>query len=600
MLNRWFWWAVAGIAAMLASVQILSIRQESQTWDEGFEIVAGYQYLTTGQYRASLENPPLERILEALPLLFLRPDLKGEALGANNTGPADVDAGLAFLYKNRLPADKILFAARLPMIAVTVGLVLILAAWCRRKFGAAAGIVAAALFALDPTVIAHGRYVKNDMLVAALAFVAVIAWDWFLETREPAKGRSRTSEPEASAAHASRDPGSVLRASKGKGIALATSGIALGFALGSKYSALFLLPVFLILYLLREWRRFSWSNFAKSFAVVGLLAAAVILILYAPYDGALLPHARSAPGIPLREVLDQSTAFGRRIAWIGSRLGWRSHPYLIGLATFASHGGGTHPAYIWGNRGATGWWFYFPFAFAIKTPVAVLLGLLLVVPLAASQPVLLLPVLIYGALSMAGHVDIGLRHLLPIYPLLYALLGAGLANLRWRFRTPLIIAICALTAVESFAVYPYYPAFFNALAGGPKNGPKYLVDSNIDWGQDLKRLGEYASAHGSPQVCVMYFGTAPTWYYLRAPANFPSIQEMHQGVAPECELAAVSVTPLEGVYVSPEWFAWLRDVPPLARIGYSIYVWNVHDPAFQRAYATLGFHAGVFQPESRP
>jgi Dolichyl-phosphate-mannose-protein mannosyltransferase len=567
-LDRWFWLALAIIAATLAVVQVLSIRQESQTWDEGFEVVGGYQYLTTGQYRASLENPPLERILEALPLLLLHPRLQGDALGANNTGPADVDAGLAFLYKNRIPADKILFAARLPMIAITVGFVLVLAWWCRKKFGAAAGIVTAILISLDPTVIAHGRYVKNDMLVAALSFVAVIAWDWFLES--------------------------------GKGTALVASGVALGFALGSKYSALFLLPLFLILYFLREWRTFSWPRLVQAFAVAGLLAAGVILILYAPFDGALLPHARSAAGVPLREVIDQSTTIGRRIAWIGSRLGWRSHPYLIGLATFAAHGGGSHPSYLWGNRGTTGWWYYFPFAFAIKTPVAVLLGLLAILPFAATQPVLLLPILTFGALSVAGHVDIGLRHLLPIYPFLYALLGGGLTKLRGRFRRPLIIALVAATAIESLAVYPYYTAFFNVLAGGPRNGPKYLVDSNIDWGQDLKRLGEFASAHGSPQVCIMYFGTAPTWYYLRSPANFPSIDEMRHGAKPECELAAVSVTPLEGVYVSPDWFAWLREVPPLERIGYSIYVWDVHDPAFTKAYATLGFHAGVFHKESRP
>jgi hypothetical protein len=62
---------------------------------------------------------------------------------------------------------------------------------------------------------------------------------------------------------------------------------------------------------------------------------------------------------------------------------------------------------------------------------------------------------------------------------------------------------------------------------------------------------------------------------------------MHRGVAPECQLAAVSATPLEGVYVPPEWFAWLRDVPPQVRIGYSIYLWDVRDPAFQRAYASM-------------
>lgn len=542
----WFWPAVVLIAAVLATTQIQAARQESQIWDEGFEIVAGYQYLTTGQYRASLENPPLERILEALPLLWLHPDLKGDALGANNTGAADVDAGLAFLYKNRIPADRILFFARLPMIAVTVGLALILAAWCRRKFGAMAGVTAALLFSLDPTVIAHGHYVKNDMTVAAMSFLAVIAWDWFLET--------------------------------GKGIALAAAGIGLGLALGSKYSALFLLPVFVVLRLMRP------RPDGRHWLVVGVLAAAVILLLYAPYDGALLPHSRTAGGVPLRDAVDQSTVVGRSLAWTGSRLGWRAHPYLVGLAAFASHGGGTHPAYIWGNRGNAGWWYYFPFAFAVKTRVAILVALVLAVPFGLTQTLLLTPILIYGVLAMVGHVDIGLRHLLPVYPFLYALLGAALVRVRWK---ALAIVIVVGAAAESLAAYPYYTAFFNVLVGGPAAGPKYLVDSNIDWGQDLKRLGEFVTARGSPKTCVMYFGTAPTWYYLKYPANFPSLEEMRRGVQPECELAAVSVTPLEGVYVDPQWFSWLRSVPPLKRIGYSIYVWDVHDTAFQRAYASM-------------
>ncbi len=565
-MGPWFAPLLAIITVTLATVQILSVRQESQTWDEGFEIVAGYQYLTTGQYRASLENPPLERVLEALPLLFLHPDLTGDALSANNTGPVDVQAGLAFLYKNRIPADRILFAARLPMIGVSAAFVLLLGCWTRARFGPLAGLLAAALFSLDPTVIAHGALVKNDMTVAATSFLAVIAWDWYLRS--------------------------------GKGIALTASGLALGLALCSKYSALFLLPVFFVLYLIPKQsraRQQAVSHFFFSFAVTGALAVLVILIFYAPYDGALLPHSRTAPGVPLRDAVDQATALGRRIAWIGSRLGWRAHPYLIGLTTFAGHSSGTHSAYILGHRGNTGWWYYFPFAFAVKTPVAVLAAVAIAIPFAVTQPLLAIPILLFGALSMSGHVDIGLRHILPIYPFLYALIAGALANLRVRLRTPVIATILVFAALESFAIFPYYLAFFNVLAGGPKNGPKLLVDSNLDWGQDLKRLGEFVASRvdnpkNQPQVCIMYFGTAPTWYYLRYPANFPSLEEMRGSelnkAAPlECQLAAVSVTPLEGVYISPDWFAWLRDIPPLARIGYSIYVWDVRDPAFQRAYA---------------
>jgi hypothetical protein len=583
MLERWFWGAIAVVAGVLATVQIRSIRQEAQTWDEGFEIVGGYQYLTTGEYRTSLENPPLERILAGAPLLLVRPDLKGAALDAHNTMTSDVDAGVEFLYHNRVPADTILFAARLPMIAVTVGLVCVLAAWCRKRFGAAVGIVAALLFSLDPTVIAQGRYVKNDMTVTAMAFLAVMAWDWFLTT--------------------------------GKDRALISSGLALGLALGSKYSAVFLLPVFLVLYVLHEWRKFSLARFVRSFAVVAALAAAVILVLYAPYAGALVPRGRGSAGQPLRDAVDQATAFGRGVAWLGSRLGWRSYPYLTGLTTFVAHGGGTHPAYLWGDHGASGWWYYFPFAFVVKTPVGTLAALALLIGLAAFRlrwkqiwaalskdparttelgPVpalawfaMLTPIVLYGALSAAGHVDIGLRHLLPMYPFFYALLAAGPLTPQWRFKGPVMAVILIATAAESLAAYPYYTAFFNVLVGGPKNGPKYLVDSNIDWGQDLKRLGRFSAEHGSPRMCISYFGTAPTWYYVPRAANFPTLAELRKGADLECEFAAVSVTPLEGVYVPEQEFGWLRDVPPLKRVGYSIYVWDAHDPAVAAALARL-------------
>jgi hypothetical protein len=236
----------------------------------------------------------------------------------------------------------------------------------------------------------------------------------------------------------------------------------------------------------------------------------------------------------------------------------------------------------------------------VKTPVAVLAALALVLALAVARlrwslirdaPLewfaMLAPIVFYGALSAAGHVDIGLRHLLPIYPFFYALLAAGLVVPRWRFKNLALAILLTGVAAESLAAYPYYTAFFNAAVGGPKNGPKYLVDSNIDWGQDLKRLGRFSTEHGSPLMCVLYFGTAPDWYYVPRAGNFPTLEELRKGADLGCEFAAVSVTPLEGVYVPQEQFAWLRDVPPLQRVGYSIYVWDVHDPAVAAALVRL-------------
>ena len=100
--------------------------------------------------------------------------------------------------------------------------------------------------------------------------------------------------------------------------------------------------------------------------------------------------------------------------------------------------------------------------------------------------------------------------MLPVYPLLYAFIALNVPLIRWRW----IVAACtAVLITESAMVYPDYLAFFNAAAGGPAQGPRYLLDSNIDWGQDTKRLKFYLDAHGVKGACTAYFGLAYPFYY---------------------------------------------------------------------------------------
>jgi hypothetical protein len=541
---------------------VLSIRQETQTWDEGIELAGGYSYLTTGDYRVTAQHPPLARILAALPLLAFRPHLPGKEAAT------DVDAGRAFLYENRTPADELLFAARLPMIAVTAATILALAAWTRRRFGTRAALAAACFFGLDPNVLAHGRYVKHDVPVTFFAFLAAIAWEWYLESK--------------------------------KKRALAAAGVALGLALGTKFSAVFLIPTFAILYAIHEGRGLRWRRAAGAFAATGAMAFATLAAIYAPDAAALVPRTAGMKGArpALHRVVDRSTAVGQALAWTGAHLGLRSHPLLTGVAEFAAHNGQGHESYLMGMHSTTGWWYYYPAAFVVKSPTATLAALALALALGIgrvragglrgirfSWATLAAPIAVYGAMCCASRVDIGIRLLLPVYPYLCAAIGAALAEWQWRWRTAAMVALAVGLAAETGSVYPHFTAFFNGIVGGPKEGPRRLVDSNIDWGQDLKGLKEYVDARGVRSLCADYFGTAPMEYYGLHARGLPGPEELRKGAPLGCETIAVSVTPLYGVYTPPGYYAWLREVPPRARIGWSIYVWDAEDAGMREAVA---------------
>ena len=181
------------------------------------------------------------------------------------------------------------------------------------------------------------------------------------------------------------------------------------------------------------------------------------------------------------------------------------------------------------------------------------------------------PILIYGAFCLASHIDIGLRHLLPIYPFLFILTAVWISKIAGRARIIAIGALTALLIIESLAIYPHYLAFFNWFVGGPSEGPRYLADSNIDWGQDVKKLREYLDRERIQLPCISYFGQADLAYYgIHA-------RELEPGMRPsaDCRFIAISASPLVGLYAPGDPFASLRRMEPLARVGYSIYLYDL-------------------------
>jgi hypothetical protein len=552
----WFWIAVIVLLATMTTLQIVSARQETQTFDEGFYLAAGYSYWKLADFRLEPQHPALGKLLVSFPLLFLNPVLPVDHSSWARAN--DTDFGWEFMHANRVPADTMLFAGRLMTVGVSLCLGVAIALWTRRTFGAAAAILALLFYCFDPSVLAHGHYVTNELLVTLFAFLACTAWWRYL--RAPAWGW------------------------------LAVTGLLTGLALATKLSALFLFPVVFLLYCI-AWRRhpsrFDAKRLVISMSLLAICAFLTVAGTYVQRLDLLIPATRSArladPSIRMIRDEDQANPIGKSLAWIGGRLGLRAHPFLLSVGKLGSHNTGGHPAYLLGMRSQRGWWYYFPVAFAVKTPIATLAALLLVRVLAAkwlrtsaavNWPVLLVPLIVYLPLSMTTHINIGLRHLFPIFPFLFIAIGAIIAGMDWNWRAPAAIALGIGLVAETASVHPHHLAFFNRFVGGPAQGARYLLDSNLDWGQDLKKLKAFADRKRIDRLCLAYFGKASPEYYGLAAAGLPNAPDSEEWNSVDC-IAAVSANQLYGLYDSPERFARLRQMEPIAKVGYSIYVYDL-------------------------
>ncbi len=550
-----FWPAVASILAIVGTLEVRSARDETQTWDEGIHISAGYSYWKLGDFSWNVEHPPLVKMASTLPLVWM--GLTAEPNGADGKRKDQVRYGVDFLYKNRRDADSILFAARSANILLTLLFAAAVAWWTRRRYGPWAGLAAAALCAFDPNLMAHGRYVTTDFPVTVFFFFACVLWVEYLE-----QGSSRR---------------------------LLTAAAAIGLALITKFSAVLLLPSLVILYAACWIRRPKEFPVRRALVAAGTVIATVGLMVAVVYWPETVRCWRTkVPQMSTLAVRGNPT--GEILYYLGRKLHLPAHAYLYGLNAVADHNAGGHSSYLLGMRSETGWWYYFPVVFAVKSTMAALAGAVLLLGAALWQirkrewisPMTLgltLPPLLYFVFSMTSGINIGMRHILPIYPFLYVGAAAWLATRE--NRRPGIYALGMLVALqmgECARITPDYLAFFNELAGGPGRGPEYLVDSNIDWGQDVKKLGLWLDAHGGKRRArVYYFGNAQMRYYGIDEMGYPEPLDQ-KGWDEIDEYCVANVTPLNGVYVPLNSLAPLRMREPVAKIGWSMYVYDLRKP----------------------
>lgn len=538
------WLALPLAAALLFSLLALdAARRETPTIDEFAHVPAGYAHLATGRFDVHSKNPPLAKVLLALP---------GTLAGGVAVPPPQENPfawgpwryGHRFMEANAAHYLDVFFAARAVVVVLTLATAALLFVWGQALFGLRGAAVATSLFLLCPTILAHGHLATLDMACA----LAVLASAFAVRRAVQAPGWTRWL----------------------------VAGAVWGAALLVKFTALLLLPAFAVLALYARgpaWRR-GLAEFCAQLA-----AALLVVNLGMGFQGS---------GEPLRNFrFGSDLAQGLQAALPG----WLPVPlpgdYVRGYdAVMRDTEHGEFPSYLRGAWSREGWWHYEAVALLVKTPepfVAMLLAspfFLARARLPRRELVSLLAPLAAVAVAMTflNRLNIGLRYLLPVFPFLYLLLGALFAG---SGRAPAWVAggVLAYYAGTALVVHPAHLAYFNPLSGGPARGHRWLLDSNLDWGQDLYRLPAALAARGiHDPVQLLYFGHVdPRLYGLR---TVPLARGPVDGVV------AVSVSYIAGfsypvtaadgalVPVAPDHVRWLRDRAPVARLG-SIWLYDL-------------------------
>ncbi|MFN4244141.1 MAG: hypothetical protein ACK4PI_13000 [Tepidisphaerales bacterium] len=574
--RRWLLPLLLLIALAHAAIALLGVRGHAATFDEPVHLVAA-AHAAAAQFHLNPEHPPLWKLLPGLTQPHPPPlpaDVAGDPV---RQWPYAVEQ----LYRSGHDADALLTRARVVMLVYPLATIVLGGLLVHALAGPAAAVLAALLLALDPLLLAHGPLVTNDVPLT-LALLAVVAAAFLL--------RQRLARPTFAAALAP---------------ALLLGGL-IGLAACTKFTAVVLAPLLAAAVVLFPARHDAPRRLARAAPALVLAAAFAFATVWAVYGFRYRPSA-DAPAIDLQPLVERIAQLRRladapfptgpdaadsplpppdlatRLLVALDRHHLLPNAFVAGLLT--SYGvTRSNPAFLFGQLSTSGWTWYFPAAALVKTPLALLAAyamLLWTLPRPHAPPAArglgALALLVF-AVAAASPLNIGVRHVLPALALLTLAAAVVLA------RTPrLAAALLVALAAEVTLSYPHLISFFNAPARvvGPE---RLLADSNLDWGQDLKRLAEWHHASGRPRLLVAYWGTADPAFYglagpdvLHLPNTYPYLPQ-HLPPPPRGDgstFLAVSVSYLQGIQsgeVAP-FFRRLRDRPVVHRVGTTIHIY---------------------------
>jgi hypothetical protein len=600
-----------GLLILMLALAFFSLRDDSATMDEQAHIPAGYSYISQKDMRLNPEHPPLLKDLAGLSV-WLGSKLTAQPINFPSQAESWQEGineqwtfGKQFLYQSGNDADQIIFWARLPMLLIMLLLGFYIFKWAKEIYGHQAALLALVFYSFSPTFLAHSRYVTTDVGAAAAFFIAIyylIKW-----LQKPNKRN------------------------------LVWAGLTFGLALLTKFSLVLLIPYFIFLVIV--WAIFKKQPIFKSLLgllLIGLIGLALIWPIYQfhvwnyPVERQLADTQFHFRDFPVRLASEP-------VIWMADKPLLRPYgQFFSGFLMVMRRALGGNTTYFLGEVSNLGWHNYFPVVFLIKIPLTFLILILIALFLAVWQikkPFWQKPygrtiswlknhliefaflsfLALYWASSIKSNLNIGVRHILPTFPFLYILVS-GQIN-RWltvsfwpvleKFKLTaqglcytlktafliclktyfkyLVVAILLFWYIwGTIAIYPHFLAYFSQLVDGAESGYKYVTDSNLDWGQDLKRLSQFVEENNIEKIYLSYFGGGLPEYYLgekfagwwgeRDPAELPSDSWL-----------AVSATLLQGGRGQPApgfnektgYYNWLNQYEPVAVIGYSIFIYHI-------------------------
>lgn len=525
--GRWRRWlyasAVFALLAQMAIAMITTAVEQSPTIDEPVYVGAAVYSLEHHTLRFNPEHPPLGKLLIATGLAFT--DVHVDAGFAGD----QTQLGRYVLYESGHDPGRLMPAARLPVIVLTLLFGLVVFAFARELAGPAGGVVALALYAFSPDLIAHGSLATLDVPMAG--FLVTSAWLLWRARRRPA-------------------------------LHLPLAGLALGAAVATKMSALAAVPVVLLLVVSAVWhgpqrtlRRLGTG--AAAALGVALLAVAVVWAAYLVVD----PRLRwvPPPGLPPVEGL-------RSLAGLLPL----PQPYLDGMRVQFGFEDQVWTTFLFGELHVGAVWYYLPAALLVKTPLGTLalwaagvVAMVAVPRLRPAVPYVLVPAAVLLASAMTGSRDLGVRYAVFV-PMFLAVAAAAVVAVRRRWARVAVVALVAFTAVSSLRTFPYYLPYSNEAFGGPAQTHRQLHDSNVDWGQDLGRLAEVLKQrYPGERVWLVYKGSGvPACYGIDAADPLAEPPEAVRGLLVVSDSAMAKA--------DARLAALIRTGTPIDEVGHSI------------------------------
>jgi Dolichyl-phosphate-mannose-protein mannosyltransferase len=554
----------AAVTALLCTLFLLLLAVNlgtSMSWDEGHHLFDGYTILKHHDYCLNPEVPPLAKVIAAIPVLpmnLYEPVLQGRT----SQMEAFLD-GKDFLFKNN--PDALLLRSRLAISMFSLALALLVFLAGKEIFNSTTGLLALSFLVFDPNLLAHGALVTTDAAITCSVFGAFFAW--YRYTVQPSTSR------------------------------LLITGLVVGIAFAIKFTGLFLVPTLVLLALMEFLQHRNFKLFLKRCAALAVVFFTAYIVLWSCYGFryATRPNNLSQNPTLANYLQDYAQVANPKPLAALSRFHILPEAYIWGLAN-TKLTEQRNVSYLFGTIHRHGTWLYFPAAISIKSTLPFLALLVIAALMSFREPtvrwrwlLLLAPVVVFLGFAMHSDMNIGIRHILPIYPFLN-LIGASALSLgisrdrRWLAGTLVLLFFQAITSLRSF---PAYIAYANEAWGGPKNVHHFLSDSNSDWGQQLKTVAVYLKDRNVTDCWLAYtasgvvdprdYGvpckplpTTVNLWWLKVPMNVPK-QIDGTVLISDDELEGINFPPGQ-----PYPYSHFRQMKPAAILDGGILVYQGH------------------------